>query len=104
MASLGLTAASGPRWMCYARHGALVGLGQEVGKGSCLREGVEETPDVAHRVFMVGPPLESPHHPLALGTHWSQVGDKAGMVGDVVEDRAEEVGLDSVEGGAVEGI
>lgn len=32
------------------------------------------------------------------------MGDKAGMVGDVVEDWAEEVGLDSVEGGAVEGV
>ena len=33
-----------------------MGYGQEVGKGTSLREGTEETPDVVHRVFTVGPP------------------------------------------------
>lgn len=58
------------------------------------REGIEESPDVVHRVFTVRPLPASPQHPLALGTHWSQVGDKAGMLGRVVEDQAQEAGLD----------
>lgn len=56
MAPPGLPAVPGPRWMCYVGHGALMGYGQEVGKGTSLREGTEETPDVVHRVFTVSPP------------------------------------------------
>ena len=56
MALPGLPAAPGPRWMCYVGHGGLGGHGQEVGKGTSLREGIKETPDVVHRVFTVGPP------------------------------------------------